>query len=125
MNVDGGDDNSRNAGEGGEVVPFPGGRHPSQWPGEPPYDREEGDPVPLPFDEPDQAAGDYEPLPEQEHSGSTLDLDARRAEESAEADGDDSSVDEEPGEAAEEQDDEEGEVEDQAEYTPFGVEDLK
>ncbi len=41
--------------EGGEVVPFPGGRHPSQWPADEP-DTEE------PPDRFEHAAGDYEPL---------------------------------------------------------------
>jgi phosphatidate cytidylyltransferase len=84
VNVDGGDEHSPDGEEGGEVVPFPGGRHPSQWPGEPPSDGEDAEALSLPFDESDQAAGEYEALPEQDHpaSADTYDLDARRVAES-------------------------------------------
>lgn len=75
--MDGDDDNPRDGEEGGEVVPFPGGRHPSQWPGDgPPDSDDESDPS-LPFDD-GQAAGEYEPLPEESLTGHTYDLDARR-----------------------------------------------
>lgn len=84
--MDGGDDNSRDGEEGGEVVPFPGGRHPSQWPGEQPSDSEDTGPTMLPFDSSDQAAGDYEPLPDEDPEGQTFDLDARRAEDHAQDD---------------------------------------
>ena len=71
--MDGSDDHPHDGEEGGEVVPFPGGRHPSQWPG----DERSDDEVP---DESDQAAGDFEPLREelQPVAADTYDLDARR-----------------------------------------------
>ncbi|MGZ8754121.1 MAG: phosphatidate cytidylyltransferase [Acidimicrobiia bacterium] len=71
--VDGSDDHSQDGEEGGEVVPFPGGRHPSQWPGDAHSGEEDAD-------ESDQAAGDYEPLPDevQPVPADTYDLDARR-----------------------------------------------
>ena len=77
-------DNPRDGEEGGEVVPFPGGRHPSQWPGEPPKDLEDADALSLPLDESDRAAGEYEPLIEDDQSASahTYDLDAHRGGES-------------------------------------------
>jgi CDP-diglyceride synthetase len=80
VNVDGDGDNSSNGEEGGEVVPFPGGRHPSQWPGEEPPDPDETEETPLPFEESDQAAGEYEPLPQEDRPAQTYDLDERRAE---------------------------------------------
>lgn len=49
--MDGGDDNSRDGDEGGEVVPFPGGRHPSQWPRELQPDPEDEDAASPPLDE--------------------------------------------------------------------------
>ena len=78
--MDDGDDRHQDEGEGGEVVPFPGGRHPSQWPGDEPPEDEKLEPVPLPFEAGDQAAGDYEPLVEEdgEEPASTYDLEARR-----------------------------------------------
>ena len=79
--MDGDDDNPRDGEEGGEVVQFPGGRHPSQWPGDRPPDSDHGGDSSLPFDD-DQAAGEYEPLPEESLTGDTYDLDARRRDES-------------------------------------------
>jgi phosphatidate cytidylyltransferase len=75
VNVDGSDDRPEDGKDGGEVVPFPGGRHPSQWPGEADSDEADGG-----FDESDQAAGDFEPLQEemQHPTADTYDLDARR-----------------------------------------------
>lgn len=75
------DDIPKDGEEGAEVVQFPGGRHPSQWPSEEAADQETADDVPLPFEESDPAAGDYEPLPEEDGraSGQTFDLDERRA----------------------------------------------
>lgn len=68
--MDGSDDRPGEGKEGGEVIPFPAGRHPSQWPGE---SDEEG------FDESDQAAGDYEPLQDEVGAqAETYDLAARR-----------------------------------------------
>ncbi len=69
--MDGNDNHSDDGPDGGEVVPFPGGRHPSQWPGEAGSDEEE---------ESDQAAGDYEPLREAsgDSEANTYDLSARR-----------------------------------------------
>lgn len=78
--MDGGDP-PQDSEEGGEVVPFPGGRHPSQWPDETPSDGEDVDAL-SPLDESsDQAAGEYEPLLEEQGgiSADTYDLDARRA----------------------------------------------
>jgi CDP-diglyceride synthetase len=78
--VDGDDDHRQDDGEGGEVVPFPGGRHPSQWPGDDVPESDESQPVRLPFAEGDQAAGEYEPLVEEDREtpASTYDLDAHR-----------------------------------------------
>ena len=73
--MDGSDDRPEDGKDGGEVVPFPGGRHPSQWPGDAGTDEEDDG-----FDESDQAAGDFEPLEEemQHPAADTYDLDARR-----------------------------------------------
>ncbi|MDH3396349.1 MAG: phosphatidate cytidylyltransferase [Acidimicrobiia bacterium] len=78
--MDGGGDH-QDGEEGGEVVPFPGGRHPSQWQGESPSEDEEADAVSAPLEESDQAAGDFEPLLEdgQQASAETYNLDSRRA----------------------------------------------
>ncbi|MCJ7753250.1 MAG: hypothetical protein MUP13_01665, partial [Thermoanaerobaculales bacterium] len=84
--MDGDDDNPRDGEEGGEVVPFPGGRHPSQWPGDRPPDSDDGSATTLPFDD-GQAAGEYESLPEQSHTGHTYDLDARRRDDRADEPG--------------------------------------
>jgi CDP-diglyceride synthetase len=72
-----GDDRHREDGDGGEVVPFPGGRHPSQWSGDQPPEEDEVEPVPFPFDR-DQAAGEYEPLVGEGDSAGTHDLAAHR-----------------------------------------------
>ena len=73
--MDGNDDRPEDGKDGGEVVPFPGGRHPSQWPGEAESDQEDDA-----FDESDQAAGEFEPLQEemQHPTADTFDLDAHR-----------------------------------------------
>lgn len=73
--MDESDDRPEDGKDGGEVVPFPGGRHPSQWPGDTDSDEEDDG-----FDESDQAAGDFEPLQEemQHPTAGTYDLDARR-----------------------------------------------
>ncbi len=72
--MDEGDDRPQDGREGGEVLPFPGGRHPSQWPGDVPPEDENDD------EESEPAAGDYEPLRDEipQPSGETYDLDARR-----------------------------------------------
>lgn len=74
--MDGNDDRPADDKDGGEVVPFPGGRHPSQWPGDAESDGDDQG-----FDEADQAAGDFEPLQDELQSASadTYDLDARRS----------------------------------------------
>jgi len=72
--VDAGGDDPRDGEEGGEVVPFPGGRHPSQWPGDEPLEEDGAEEAELPFGPPDPAAGDYEPLPTEEPAGETYDL---------------------------------------------------
>lgn len=87
--MDGDDEKPRDSDEGGEVVPFPGGRHPSQWPGDQPPDSDDPHPAVLPFDDGDQAAGDYEPLPEEDLSGLTYDLDSRRDTDQAKDEADD------------------------------------
>ena len=102
--MDGGDDKPHDGEEGGEVVPFPGGRHPSQWVGDEPPDSDETGPATLPFDGSEPAAGDYEPLPEEGIEAQTYDLDARRDDpgklgEAADpvATGDEEAADEESG----------------------------
>ena len=76
--MDGNDDRPEDGKDGGEVVPFPGGRHPSQWPGEAESDEENDG-----FDESDQAAGEFEPLQSdvQHPTADTFDLEAHRGDE--------------------------------------------
>lgn len=76
--MDDGDETPRDDETGAEVVPFPGGRHPSQWPPDEPGDEspdEEGETLPFDLDEDfEQAAGDYEPLPESDREVDGFDV---------------------------------------------------
>ncbi len=71
--MDGSDDRPQDGGSGGEVVPFPAGRNPSQW-----LDGDASDAEGAGESEP--AAGDYEPLQDEVPNvdAETYDLDARR-----------------------------------------------
>lgn len=95
--MDGSEDRPDDDKDGGEVVPFPGGRHPSQWPGEAESADEDEE-----FEESDQAAGDFEPLQDEvAHPGAdTYDLDELRTPAAPSELSDAEDGREEPGEAS-------------------------